>query len=63
MFSLFVFRYLFFNFSLFAISFSLFVFRFSFFVVFFVHSKSGRMSYFDIQNPILTLEIGLDIVL
>ena len=74
-FSLFVFRYSFFAlcflFSFFGICFPLFVIRYSFFAFrfslfifrFFFHSKSGRMSYFDIQNPILTLEIVLDIVL
>ena len=69
-FSLFVFRYSFFAFcflfSFFGICVSLFVIRYSFFVFrfsFFFHSKSGRISYFDLQNPILTLEIGPNIVL
>ena len=56
MFSLFVFQYLFFHFSFFAIRFLLFIFRF-----FFI--PNGPNVVFDIQNPILTLEIGLDIVL
>ena len=70
-FSFFVFRYsikgevsLFFVFR-----FSLFVFRFSFFVFFvfrfstfvFRHSNSGRISHFDIQNLILTFELGPNI--
>ena len=75
-FSLFVFRFSFFviRFSFFAFRFSLFVFRFSFFVIrfsifvfrfwFFVfwHSKSGWISYFDIQNPILTFKLRPNIV-
>ena len=60
-FSFFVFRYsikgevsLFFvfRFSFFAFRFSLFVFR---------HSNSGRISHFDIRNPILTFEVGPNI--
>ena len=58
LFSLFIFRYLFFTFH-----YSLFVFRFSFFAFRFFHSKSGQISYFDIQNPIFTLEIVTNIVL
>ena len=60
-FSFFVFRYsikgevsLFFVFR-----FSFFVSRFSFFA--FRHSNSGRISNFDIQNPILTFEFGPNI--
>ena len=75
-FSFFVFRYsikgevsLFFVFR-----FSFFVFRFSFFdiriwagyriltfKILFWHSNSGRISHFDIQNPILTFEFGPNI--
>ena len=44
---------------LFDFRFSLFVFRFSFFV--FRHSNSGRISHFDIRNPILTFEFGPNI--
>ena len=42
-----------------------FVFRYSFFVnSFFVfrHSNWDRISYFDIQNPILTFELGPNFV-
>ena len=60
-FSLFVIRFLVFPISFFVIRFSLFVFRFSFFA--FWHSKSGRISYFDIQNPIMTFELVPSIVL
>ena len=46
-------------FSFFVFRFSFFVFRFSFFV--FRHSNSGRISQFDIRNPILTFEFGPNI--
>ena len=41
------------------VCFSFFAFRFSFFV--FRHSNSGRISHFDIRNPILTFEFGPNI--
>ena len=52
----FVFRFSFFAFrySFFIFRYSLFVFRYSFFFFLF--------SYFDIQNPILTFEMGPNIV-
>ena len=37
----------------------LFVFRFSFFVI--QLSNSGRISHYDIRNPILTFEFGPNI--
>ena len=41
------------------VCFSFFAFRFSLFV--FRHSNSGRISHFDIQNPILKFEFGPNI--
>ena len=62
-FSLFVFRY-----SFFAFRFSLFdirnrvEYRILIFKILLWHSNWCRVSYFDIQNPILTFELGPNIV-
>ena len=61
-FSLFVIRYPLFGFPHFVFRYSFFVIRFSLFVFRFLTFESGRISYFDIQNPIKTFELVPSIV-
>ena len=63
-----VFRYCFFCYSFFAFRFSLFdirnrvEYRILIFKILFLHSNWDRISYFDIQNSILTFGLGPNIV-